>query len=126
MEKVSMASGAIAFIDPEDALLVLTGNVQRSTYSKVMRGIQVAGGALAIGLSVASRANTSWATGISVGSAFFPSIAQLISGSIQVPSIIPLTSTVKWPVTLAPGACLTDHWFAAKMKNPHPESGLVP
>ena len=114
-ERLSMAS-PIAWIDEGDALLVLTGHQKRSAAATIVKILQYAGEGAAIALAVASRSNYAWSTGLSIGSGVLPQVVQIVQG--EVPSITPLMSGMKYPVTLAPGGCFTDHRFAAKVKKP--------
>jgi hypothetical protein len=122
-ERVAMAAESIAFIDPDDALLVLTAHVQRSPANRLLIGLRYAGGIAAIGLAVASRSNWAWSTGIGVGAGVIPDVVALVQSS--VPSATPLVSTVRWPIILQPGQCITDHWFAGKMRAPRPVTAVI-
>jgi hypothetical protein len=122
-ERVAMAGGEIAFVDPDDALLVLTAHVKRSWASKLLIGLRYAGGAAAIGLAVASKSNVAWSTGIGIGAGVIPDVVALVQGS--VPSAVPLVSTARWPLVLGAGQCITDHWFAAKMRAPKPVTVVI-
>lgn len=125
MERMSMVSGNIAFIDPDDALMVLNSNARRSTASRITTILSWTGRGTAIALALASRSNSSWSTGIGVGAGLAPDIMAIIQNGITPPSIVPLVSAVKWPITLEPGACMTDHWFAAKMRMPKPVMAVI-
>jgi len=116
-QRLSMAAPAIAFIDPDDALLVLTTAAKRSFWGSVAHYAQIGGSLAAVGLALA-KGNADLTTGIGVGSSLLPGIVQLAQG--QTPAVTPLVSTVKYPVTLSPGGCMDDHFFAAKLKNPAP------
>ena len=114
-ERVSMAS-AMAWIDADDALMVLVAHQKRSAAAWVLKILQYAGQGAAIALAVASKSNYAWSTGLSIGSGVLPQITQIVQG--EVPSVTPLLSGVKYPLTLGPGGCFTDHRFAGKMKKP--------
>lgn len=122
-ERVAMAAGDIAFIDPDDALLVLTAHVRSSPASRAVLILSYAARGAAIGLAVASKSNVSWSTGIGVGAGVLPDVIDLIRGG--VPSAVPLVSTVRWPLVLGPGQCAKDHWFAAKMRRPKPYTAVI-
>ena len=113
-ERISMAAGSLRFIDSGDVLLVLTSNQQKSPAGLVVKLGTVAGQVAALGVALASKANWPLATGLSLGSSLAPAAAKIAQG--EVGSIAPLTGGLTYPITLAPGACFTDHRFAAKVR----------
>jgi len=120
-EQIDMVAGPIRFIDEPDATLVLTANVKRSVWGTILQVASIAGQGVAIGTAIAGTIkNPTVTTMIGIGSGLLPQIVTLARG--QQPSIVPLQSQLKYPLTLAPvgqaGACFTDHRFAAKMKAP--------
>lgn len=115
-ERIDLAAGNIRLIDADDALLVLTAAQKRTVAATVAKYGTTAAQIVALGLAVASRANLPTSAALSLGSAFLPQLAGIAQD--QVPSVAPLTSSVKYPVVLEPGGCFTDHRFAGKMKSP--------
>lgn len=115
-ERIDLAAGNIRLIDADDALLVLTAAQKRTVAATVAKYGTTVAQIVALGLAVASRANFPTSAALSLGGAFLPQLAGLAQA--QVPSVAPLTSSVKYPVTLEPGGCFTDHRFAGKMKSP--------
>jgi hypothetical protein len=122
-EDILIASGNIAFVTPDDALLVLNGHIRRSGAARLVTVLMYAGKAAAIGMAVASRSNFGWSAGIGIGTSLLPDVVAIVQGS--VPSAVPLASSVKWPVDLPPGGALLDHMFAAKTKNPRPVTAVI-
>lgn len=123
VEDILINSGPVAFVTADDALLVLNANVRRSTAQRIVTVLSYAGKGAAIGLAVASRANFGWSMGVGVGASLLPDVITIAQGA--VPSAVPLTSNLKWPVTLGPGQAITDHMFAAKMRNPRPVTMVI-
>jgi len=122
-ERISMVS-TIRFIDQDDALLVLTSNQAKTPAAKIVKTATLLSQALAIALAIASKANFSWSAGLAIGSSVAPAIIQTAEG--RVPSIAPLTSGLKYPVDLMPGACFTDHRFAAKTAKVAVTTAVIP
>ena len=119
-----MAAGDIRFIDAEDALTVLTSNQQKSVPALIAKYASIGAGGLGIALAIANgRANAGWVNGLSIGANIAPGLVNIATG--QVPPIAPLVSATHYPVTLAAGACMTDHWFAGKMKNPQVRTATI-
>lgn len=116
-ERIDQASGDIRFIDPDDAMIVLVGHQKRTAAAQAVRWGSILASGLSIGLAIASKANLRWSTALSIGASVAPAAVQVAQG--QIPSIAPLDTGIKYPVTLEPGACITDKRFAAKMKNAH-------
>jgi len=115
-ERIDMAAGPIEFIDADDTLIALTSAQRRSAASTVARVAGILGESAAIGAAIA-KTNPIVSTFVAVGSASVPQMVTIAKG--QIPAITPLISEVKYPVTLPPGGCFTDHRFAAKMPRVH-------
>lgn len=115
-ERISMAVTMVRFIDNDDALMVLTNNQNRSVAGTIVQIGTVLGQAAAIGLSIASKSNRTWANSLAIGSAVTPALINIARGQLQ--NGAPLISGMKYPITLPSGACFTDHRFAVRMKSP--------
>lgn len=124
IERIDMASGPISLVDADDAMLVLSAAQKRSFAQKLVTGTSIAGEAAALALAIASKANAGWATGIGLGAGLLPGVSKIAMG--QVPSYAPLISSAKYPVSLDPGQCFTDHRFAAKMKQARAFTAVIP
>ena len=124
LERIDMAAGALRLIGPDDAMLVLTSHAKRSVAGTILHVVSLAGQGVAIGVSVAGTIKNPTATAaIGIGSGLLPQLQTILKG--EVPSAVSLQSLVKYPVTLTPGACMTDYQFAAKAKNPQVFSGVI-
>jgi hypothetical protein len=114
-ERLSIAGGSgIRMIDDATATSIMTTETDKSFTSQLVKALGYAGQGLSVALALASKANGRWAAGLAVGSSVLPAVVATAKG--YVPAAAITTSTVKYPVTLAPGACMTDHVWAAKVR----------
>lgn len=124
-ERVAMAGGDIPFIDPETVALVLASHVRRSPASQTVRVLSY--GLMGVSIAVpllAGRGNTvpdlqhqvrllKWGAAASTAGMVLPTVIDYVKG--QIPDTAGLVSQVKYPITLAPGRCFHDTFYARKM-----------
>ena len=115
-ERVSMASPTIPWVDESDALLVLQAAAKRGFWAQLAHWAPLAAEGLAVGLGITKTISAGATVALSSGATIIPTLTQIAQGQVQSPT--PLVSGVRYPVTLPPGGCYTDHRFAGKMKAP--------
>ncbi len=116
VERLSMAAGEIRFVDADDAVLVLTARAKRGFWGQVAHWGPIIGQGVAAGLGVSGITTSAATVAISGGAQLIPALTRIAQG--EVPSVVPLVSTLKYPISLPPGGCFSDHRFAAKMARP--------
>lgn len=122
-ERLDMAAGSIRFVDSDDSLLVLTAHTRRGFWGVMAHWGPIVGMAAAAGLNLGGVIKGPAAIALSAGSSVLPTVSTIAQG--EVPSVAPLVSSMKYPITLMPGACFTDHKFAAKVKDPQVVMGQI-
>jgi len=124
VERLSIFAPNIRFIDDADAALVLNNHAQHGPWNVLQRVTNIGSPISAFALEHFGAVSPAMAIGIGMLGQFLPILKNLSETNSETAA--PLLVTMQWPVTLQPGACFTDHKFAAKMRNPVPVVLSIP
>lgn len=124
-QQISLAAPTLPLISAADASIILAGDASRTFWGSMEHYASIGAQLAALALTVKG-GNGRWATGLAVGGAVLPGVVTIAQG--QVPAPAALLSSLQYPVTLAQGACVTDHMFTALVrgKNWQPYEVVIP
>ncbi|GEM_PF-4505785 len=112
-QAISLAAPTIPLIDSYDAAMVLNGDVSKTFWSQLEHYASIGSQVAALALAVKG-GSSAWSTGLAVGGSLLPGVVTIARG--QVPSASALLVQLQYPLTLPPGACNTDHFFASRSR----------